>query len=244
MKAFSPRDRARNALLATAVCAVFIPDGPVSAATIATWTFEAPNTTANATAALYPDAIAPAIGTGNARGVHASSATAWSTPAGNGSTDSFSSNNWAVGDYYEFNTSTAGFVGVSVSWDQASSNTGPRDFKLAYSTDGATFTDFADYSVLANASPNPVWNSTTSSALYSFTQNLSAITVLDDQASVSFRLIGRNTISANGGVVATGGTSRVDNFTVMAAAPIPEPGTYAMMLAGLGLLGLIGRRRR
>jgi len=146
-----------------------------------------------------------------------------------------------VGDYYEFNTSTTGFVGVSVSWDQASSNTGPRDFKLAYSTDGATFTDFADYSVLANASPNPVWNSTTSSALYSFTQNLPAI--LDDQANVSFRLIGRNTISANGGVVATGGTARVDNFTVM-AAPIPEPETYAMMLAGLGLLVLMARRRR
>ncbi len=131
MKAFVLKDRARSALLATAVCAVFIPGGTVSAATISMWTFEAPNTPANATAALYPDAIAPAIGTGNARGVHASSATAWSTPAGNGSTDSFSSNNWAVGDYYEFNTSTAGFVGVSVSWDQASSNTGPRDFKLA-----------------------------------------------------------------------------------------------------------------
>jgi len=32
----------------------------------------------------------------------------------------------------------------------------------------------------------------------------------------------------------------VDNFSL---APIPEPETYAMMLAGLGLLGLVGRRR-
>ena len=29
-----------------------------------------------------------------------------------------------------------------------------------------------------------------------------------------------------------------------AAAPIPEPDTYAMMLAGLGLLGLVARRRK
>ncbi len=33
-------------------------------------------------------------------------------------------------------------------------------------------------------------------------------------------------------------------FTVVAAPPVPEPKTYAMLMAGLGLLGLIARRRR
>lgn len=33
----------------------------------------------------------------------------------------------------------------------------------------------------------------------------------------------------------------VDNITV---SPVPEPGTYAMMLAGLGVVGAIARRRR
>ena len=33
----------------------------------------------------------------------------------------------------------------------------------------------------------------------------------------------------------------VDNVTV--AAVVPEPETYAMMLAGLGALGLMNRRR-
>jgi hypothetical protein len=28
------------------------------------------------------------------------------------------------------------------------------------------------------------------------------------------------------------------------AAPVPEPETYAMLLAGLGALGFIGKRRR
>ena len=34
----------------------------------------------------------------------------------------------------------------------------------------------------------------------------------------------------------------LDNLDV--AAPIPEPGTYAMLLAGLGLLGIASRRRK
>ena len=34
----------------------------------------------------------------------------------------------------------------------------------------------------------------------------------------------------------------LDNLDV--AAPIPEPGTYAMLLAGLGLLGIAARRRK
>ena len=36
----------------------------------------------------------------------------------------------------------------------------------------------------------------------------------------------------------------LDNVSVVSTAPVPEPETYAMMLAGLGLLALIRRRRR
>lgn len=35
----------------------------------------------------------------------------------------------------------------------------------------------------------------------------------------------------------------VDNLTLAAVAPVPEPGTYALMLAGLGLVGFAARRR-
>jgi hypothetical protein len=34
------------------------------------------------------------------------------------------------------------------------------------------------------------------------------------------------------------------NFTATATAPVPEPETYALMLAGLGLVGFQVRRRR
>ncbi|NZD44412.1 PEP-CTERM sorting domain-containing protein [Sphaerotilus sulfidivorans] len=37
-------------------------------------------------------------------------------------------------------------------------------------------------------------------------------------------------------------TLNIDNVSV--AAAVPEPETYAMMLAGLGALGMMSRRRR
>src|SRR6478672_8109124 len=66
-------------------------------------------------------------------GFHASSATVWSQPAGNGSPRSLSSNNWAVGDYLQFSFSTSGFSGISLTWDQVGNANGPRDFKVQYS---------------------------------------------------------------------------------------------------------------
>jgi len=187
----------------------------LAATTIAQWNFESPNPADAPNVATYPNSIASAGGGGNAGGVHATAGTDWTTPVGNGSADSFSSNEWLVGDYYQFTVSTLNYTGIQVSWDQASSGTGPRDFKLAYSTDGTNFTDFGSpYTVLANAAPNPVWNATTSSALYSTSRDLSAVTAVDNQANVYFRLIDISTVSASGGVVGTGGTNRVDNFTV------------------------------
>lgn len=205
--------------------------------TVAKWTFES-----SAPASSGP--FAAELGAGTALGSHASGATVYSSPAGNGSARSFSSNNWAVGDFYQFQVSTVGFGGITLAWDQTSSNTGPREFQLQYSTNGSAFTTFASYAVLANGgTPNASWNASTSSAAYGFSYNLGGVTALANQAAVYFRLRDSSTVSANGGVVATGGTDRIDNFTVL-AAPVPEPEAFSMLLAGLGLIGLIGRHRR
>lgn len=214
------------------------------AATIALWTFEAPGTPPDATAATYPNVVAAQVVSGIAGGVHASASTAWSSPTGNGSAESFSSNNWAIGDYYQLRANTLGYEDIQLSWDQTSSNSGPRDFQLAYSTDGVTFSNFGPaYSVLANASPNPVWNGTTASVLYNLSRDLSAFSGLDNQADVIFRLICSGTTSANGGVLATGGTNRIDNFAIT-GTPVPEPGVAFSLLGGFATLVMTHRLRR
>ncbi len=207
-----------------------------NAATLAQWTFE---TSQPVTAGPF----SPEVGSGAATGSHASGATVFSTPAGNGSAHSFSSNTWAVGDYYQFQVSTVGFTGINVSFDQTSSGTGPRDFQFAYSTNGTTFSNFGTaYSVLINGAPNPAWNGTTSSALFTLAFNLSGVSALNNQSTVFFRLIDSSTVSANGGVVASGGTDRVDNFTVTGTA-VPEP-SEVFGLLGIGAIGGIAQFAR
>lgn len=228
----------KTILAFTAVAAMSL---PAHAVTVAQWDFEnAPPDLNNSTAS---PAVAASLGVGTATGFHSSAATDWSTPSGNGSANSLSANTWGVGDYYQFSFATLGYGGMLLSFDQTSSGTGPRDFTLAYSTDGSSFTNFANYTVLLNGSPNPSWSSSTYSSLFTFVFDLGGVAALNNQASVVLRLIDRSTVAANGGVVATGGTGRVDNFTVM-LSPVPEAGTAAMLLAGLASLGFIARRRR
>ena len=71
------------------------------------------------------------------------------------SVHSFSANNWSVGDYWSFTTSTVGYNGVSISWDQTGSNTGPKDYGLSYSIDGGAFSQVYTYSLLFTS-----WNTT------------------------------------------------------------------------------------
>ena len=147
--------------------------------------------------------------------------------------------------YYQFQVSISGYSGVSLTWDQTSSNTGPRDFKLQYSTNGSTFTDFGNYTVQANGlSPNAAWNGTTPSAAYNLSFDLTSITALGNQATAFFRLVDNSTVAVNSpNPVASTGTNRVDNFTVN-AAPVPIPPALGLMAAGLGLLGGVARKRK
>ena len=206
------------------------------ASVLANWTFETtPPTNAG------PHAADGGLLGGAASGSHASTATVYDNPSGNGSTESFSSNNWAVGDYYQFRTSSAQYENITIQWDQTSSNTGPRDFQLSWSTDGTNFTPLgAPYAVLANAAPNPTWNPTTSSPLYTFGP-IAGPAALDNQTDIYFRLTNTSTVSANGGTVAAGGTDRIDNV-IISGEFIPEPAALSL-LAGAGL-ALLRRQRR
>jgi hypothetical protein len=202
------------------------------AQTIARGTYE--TTLPSLTDSASIGSIAAEIGSGTASGLHASATTDWSNPVGNGSAESFSANEWAIGDYYQFQTSTVGFSDIFVSWDQTRSTTGPASWDFAYSLDGSSFTIALDnYTV-----PSVTWSSGAPDPTLttSFFVDLSSITALDNAPAVYFRLIAD---SAPGGAT---GTSRNDNFTV-GAGPIPEPSTYALGALGLAALWFFRRRK-
>jgi hypothetical protein len=189
---------------------------------LAQWTFETADvsstagTTPNVTVGT-PQADAGVKASGSSfTGFHASALTVWSTPAGNGSANALSSNNWGVNDYYQFQLSTTGYSGLQVSFDQTGSNTGPSQFKLQYSTDGTTFTDVpgGSYTIPSNGAAAYAWSASTPISQTSFNYNLSSIAALNNAANVYFRLTNTSTVAFNGGTVATAGTNRVDNFTV------------------------------
>ncbi len=220
-----------------------------SHASIAKWTFET-SPPADVTDSATIGGISADTGTGTASGVHASALADWSTPAGNGSANSLSANNWAVGDYYQFSFSTLGFQDIVVSWAQTSSSTGPGEFKLAYQVNGGGFTDALNYKVLPNQVAAPglgVWNITTEITGYNYLLDLSAVTALDNAVSVDFRLIMTTTAdSTPPGTVAATGTGRVDNFTVEATA-VPEPSTFiagALLSLPFGVQGVRYLRNR
>lgn len=187
---------------------------------LAEWTFETsiPDTAG-------PHAAEGGLFGGNASAFHASGSVVYSNPVGNGSQESFSSNNWSIGDYYQFQTSTLGFSNIAVQWDQTRSGTGPGTFMLQWSTDGVNFTDALEYDVAQIS-----W----SSINYNPASTFGAILLpsdLDNQASIWIRMT--NLVDPGG----ASGSNRIDNVII---SSIPAPGAIAL----LGLAGLAGTSRR
>ena len=214
------------------VCSLFAVSAlpAVAQTTLAQWTFDTATVVSQTSrfAALAAD-----NGAGVATGRHSDDSTFWQASVGNGSLQSLSSDYWSEGDYYQFETSTAGFKGIDLSWDQISSATsaGPTSFNLSYSLTGMdnSFISLRDYTV----SLGDAWSSTTRNMAYNFNFDLSSTLAINNQTAVYFRL------SADATPLDSAGTSSIDNFTVTA---IPEPSTYAATL-GIAALGLAGFRR-
>ncbi len=224
----------KTVLAATALAAFSF---SAQAVPVVQWDFEALSSALSVSSTSYTGVVA-SLGTGTAGGTHAATST-FSSPAGNGSPRSLSVNTWAVGDYWQFNFSTTGYTGLMLNFDQGGSGTGPKDFTLAYSTDGLTFTNFTSYALPLTTN----FSAATVNSGFTLSFDLSAITALNNAPSVAIRLVDASTVSVAGGTVGTGGTDRVDNFTVN-LTPVPEADTAAMLLAGLASLAFMARRRR
>lgn len=222
---------------------VILSHAAAMATPIAVWTFET-SPPSSLTDDDYPSSISADIGSNLAKagGHHSDTSTVWKAAVGNGSNNSFDASFWNTTDWFQFEVPTTGFEDISVSWDIArSSLSAPSMFELQYSTtgNGGTFyVGLNDFTVLTNDAyglpTRSSWNNTTHQSAYSFSANLSAISALDNNANVVFRLVAVNAGSA-------AATVRVDNFAVSGTA-VPEPASYAMLLLG-GLWALFTRRR-
>lgn len=207
-----------------------------SASLVAGWTIPTPVPAGSVSGSYVYGAadVGDAVAGTMLLGVHASLAAAYSSPAGNGSSYSLSSNNWTLGDYYQISFSTLGVEAVDVTWDQTRSGTGPSSFSVLMSIDGGVnwTTSLASYSVLqagSAGSGTTSWNTVTNQPGF-FTTTVALGETASNQQQVLVRFSSLVTTAA-------AGTSRIDNIMVNA---VPAPGAIAL----LGLACIAARRRR
>ncbi len=213
----------------------------VKADTLAKWTFDASPPGGNFAPGVWLTNVTAETGSGTASARHSGfTGYAGVLESGNGSAGSFAATNgWAVGDFYQFAVSTAGYQDVQISFDQAGSLTGPKFFSLEYSTDGNSFTQFgSDYAVkLGN------WRTSAVSTTNSYNFDLSSVAAINGQSTVYFRLVDDSTTSIVGGTVTGFEDDRVDNFLISAQV-VPEPSITALALAGGAWAALVIKRKR
>ncbi|TRW15153.1 PEPxxWA-CTERM sorting domain-containing protein [Glacieibacterium frigidum] len=149
---------------------------------------------------------------------------------------------------------------VTISWDMAGNQirplgedvpylqfyfeqTNPESYQEVYYLDGTAFFDFADF--------------------YPYTEGENTVRIFDQyfaygyglfgdypttRQSISFRPVIAGAFQFELGTYSGGGYGPlIDNFAVDVtdfAAPVPEPATWAMLIAGFGAVGLRARRRR
>lgn len=237
----------KNGLLVLAMLAA----GHASAADITQWNFNsAPADTSTSTGSLIASVGAGSLNTlGSVTQTFASGASngGSSDPVVNDDTGlstltyaAQGANNKQSG--VQFNVSTLGFEDVQVSYDLRHSNTSSRYEQFQYSLDGTNFIDFT----LFDGNAGDTWFNQRSI-------DLSAISGADNNANFAFRVVSAfapstsaYAASTTGSNYATSGTWRFDMVTVSgnAVAAVPEPETYGMLLAGLGIMGFATRRKQ
>lgn len=207
-----------------AVALMMVAGAAVAQDDLARWTFESSVPTTGGPFAAEAGVYAASS---FATGFHADPSVVYSNPVGNGSGESFSSNFWTAGDYYQFTGSTIGYTDITIGFDQTRSGTGPADFSLYYSIDGSNFNLVTSYVV-----DQVTWSFGTHQPGAVFGP-FSLPGDAANQSELTFRLVSDLTPGN------TGGTNRVDNAFIAGTA-IPTPGAVALF----GAAGLVAARRR
>lgn len=215
---------------------------PAQAVVLTQWTFNTEPSDNLATTGT----LAPAAGLGSASALGTSSAYF----SGGGSTDPDTSANdsgWSLAGFAaqstgnltrgaQFLVSTAGFRDVVFSYDVRHSATAANTEVVQITLDGSSWANVATFTLDA------------ANTWATRSVDLTGVAGVADNASFGLRVLagfGNATsyvATVAGSSYGTAGTWRFDMVTV-SAAPVPEPGTWATMLAGLAATGLMLRRR-
>ena len=124
-------------------------------------------------------------------------------------TSSLNKAGWSLGNYWQLKLSTEGWADLSISFDSRSSGTGPRDFKVAYSTDGTNFVDLSPYSISTTSLSTVVGNL----ALPSAANNVSALYIRMILTSTTSQRAGTGTYPATD-TIQSGGVNNVNNVII------------------------------
>lgn len=193
----------------------------------------------------------PSTGVGTAALVGGTTASFASGDASGGSSDPASGDDsaWNTTTYAaqgtgdktrgaSFAVSTVGYQDILLSFDLRHSNTSSRFGAVQYTTDGSAWLDLGGFDADAGGD---TW--------YARSFDFSAVDAADNNASFAVRVLSTfapgtpfYAATTSGSNYGTAGTWRFDMVTI-SAAPIPEPGTYALLLAGLAAVGFMVRRR-
>ncbi len=146
-----------------------------------------------------------------------------------------------------FDISTLGFESLMFSFDQRNSNTAAANTALLYTLDSSAATP-----VWTQATVFTMPSASAGSFLNGISFDFSSITGANNNAKFAVELVatfkpGSSSYAPtlSSGSYGTGGTIRYDMVTLSGTAitPVPEPETLSLLLAGLGSIGLIVRRR-
>jgi len=128
--------------------------------------------------------------------------TSWGVSSGNYQPNTNTWDNGNASKCWQIQFSTSGYNNVALSSKQRSSSTGPRDFKVQYSTNGSSWTDAG-----ITVSVGSDWTT-------GVVDNVALPSACGNQSTLYLRWVMTSNTSVNSSTVASSGTSRIDDIAI------------------------------